>query len=295
MSGTTIWRLGYSGDHMNRGREMLRIDGAYLYELGTKLRPVLTLKEEQVRKIEIHHVISPASDGVEKFINESVFSPHLRTVRISATNLLSNIKKMEIDISNLSSFDEEISEWTIRILKEEFRKFEAILLAELQNSPLYLVFSKGGFDVVCLTDDGLALFPATFNAKVPEAAEDAAAGAKCIAFEVFTAAGFHFHRANEAVLRRYFDVVAGETNRPRSRNIGDYIKKMESLNVGDSRVLDVLKSIKDLHRNPLMHPDDRIETADEALSLYAAIRAAIGYMLDRIPIAALPPPTATPA
>ncbi|CDO34012.1 hypothetical protein SPHV1_100046 [Novosphingobium sp. KN65.2] len=57
---------------------------------------------------------------------------------------------------------------------------------------------------------------------------------------------------------------------------------MADLKVGDPKVIEVLKGLKDLHRNPLMHPDDSIESEDEALSLYAAIRAAIGYMLDRI-------------
>lgn len=262
---------------------MLRVDGAYLYELGTNLRPVLSLAEQSAKKIELNYIIGPAADGLSKFINESIFTPHLRTVRNSALGLLKKIANFQIDFHRFESFDEVVDQWSVAALKREFSNFEAILLAELQNSPLYLVFSKGGFDVTCLTDDGLSLFPESLAEKVPEATADAASGAKCIAFEVFTAAGFHFHRANEAVLRKYFDVVAGEQNRPRSRNIGDYLKKMDSLSVGDPRVLDVLKSIKDLHRNPLMHPDDKIETADEAISLYAAIRAAIGYMLDRIP------------
>lgn len=282
MNDRCLWRLGKARS-LNQGSEMLRIDGAYLYELGAKLRQILSLPEEDTKKIRVNYAVSPAIDALSGFLNESVFSPHIRTVRASANQLLSTLREMQIDIGNFESFDDLVEGWKIRILKDQFGTFEAILIAELQNSPLYLVFSKGGFDVACLTDAGLTLFPESLSTKVPGAVDDALAGAKCIAFEVFTAAGFHFHRANEAVLRRYFDEVAGAKHRPRSRNMGDYLKKMGELKVGDREVIDVLRSIKDLHRNPLMHPEDKIETADEALSLYAAIRAAIGYMLDRIP------------
>jgi len=269
---------------------MLRIDGAYLYELGAKLRAILTLTEADTKKLRINHVVSPAHETLKGFLETSVFTPHIRTVRGYAAKLVSTLHELEIDFNDLDSFDEPVSGWRISHLKEEFRAFEATLLAELQNSPLYLVFSKGGFDVVCLTDAGLTLFPSDLQQKVPGAVADATAAAKCLAFELFTAAGFHLHRANEAVLRCYFDEVAGVSNRPKSRNIGDYLKKMRDLKVGDPKVLDVLQSIKDLHRNPLMHPEDEIADADEAISLYAAIRAAIGYMLTRIPTAALPGP-----
>lgn len=65
--------------------------------------------------------------------------------------------------------------------------------------------------------------------------------------------------------------------------MGDYLKKTSDLCVGDAKVIEVLKSLKDLHRNPLMHPEEQIESMEEAISLHCAIRAAIGYMLDRIP------------
>lgn len=266
---------------------MQRIDGAYLYELGAKLRPIQALPEAESTRIRMNYIFGPAHRALRGFIEESVFTPHIRTVRGYAIELLDSLEAVQIDVMELASFDMKVSEWTIRSIKDQFKNFEVTLLAELQNSPLYLAFSKGGFDVACLTDAGLELFPRTLQLKVPEAIDDAKAAAKCIAFELFTSAGFHLHRANEAVLRRYFDEVAGKDNRPRTRNIGDYLKKMETLGVGDRKVLDVLKSLKDLHRNPLMHPEDTIADVDEAISLYAAIRAAIGYMLDRIPTAAL--------
>lgn len=262
---------------------MLRIDGAYLYELGTQLRPIAAMAEKESSKFEVYFILYNAKNALEPFLNDSIFSGSLRTVRNPANELLVKIYPYLPDLNKDIDWEIKIPGWVITSIKTVFRKFEAVLLAELQTTALYYVSPKGGFDTVCLTDNGESLFPADIAMKVPNSIHDIKAGARCLAFDLHTAAGFHFHRANEAVLRSYFDVVAGSDNRPKTRNMGDYIKKMESLGVGDAKVIDVLKSLKDLHRNPLMHPDDLIQSIDEALSLYAAIRAAIGYMLDRIP------------
>lgn len=267
---------------------MQRIDGAYVYELGAKLRPILSLPEETTKKIHIYHIIGPAIGTVEGFLFESVYATHARTVHSSASSLLEELRKLTIDLSDIDSFDEEISEWTVRGAKDKFKSFEAILLAELQGFPLYLVLPKGGFDIVCLTDAATTLFPSSVSAKCPEAMEDIVMGARSMAFELWTAMGFHFHRANEAVLRRYYGSVIGPNKRPKVLTMGTMVASMEQSSVGDANIRAALKNIIDFHRNPIAHPDHKITDADEALSLYAAIRACMGYMLDKLIVTALP-------
>lgn len=263
---------------------MQRIDGAYLYELGATLRPLETVPEDGQRKIDIHFAIDKAHKSLSIFVNGSVFSNSIRTVRKYASDLLDELASLQIDFEKgVSGWEDEVSSWKIREMKDKFRKLEATLIAELQVSPLYLAFNKGGFDATNLIDFGLVIFPSDIKEKVPLAVEDAQAAARCLAFELFTAAGFHLHRCNESVLRKYFETVAPTIKHPRSKNMGDYLKLLSDHNLGDQKVISVLKSIKDLHRNPLMHPGDSISGPDEALNLYAAVRAAIGYMLDRIP------------
>lgn len=264
---------------------MLKIDGAYLYEFGSKLGPALRQPESDTKLIELYFAFAPVREAIGPFIYSSVFSDGLRAAVNPAQKLLEAIDQVVPVIGQTSPIDWEqiIPGWRISGVKSVLKNFEAVLTAQLQTSALYYVPTKGGFDTAALTDGGVALFPSDLHSKVPAAVPDVVAGARCLAFDLHTAAGFHLHRANEATLRTYFDVVAGKENRPKTRNMGDYLKKMEGLGVGDARVIDVLRSLKDLHRNPLMHPEDVISTLDEALSLYAAVRAAIGYMLDRIP------------
>lgn len=89
-------------------------------------------------------------------------------------------------------------------------------------------------------------------------------GARSLAFELWTAMGFHFHRADEAELRRYYDSLIGSRERPKVLTMGIMLA---SLNKHD-----LLANIITFHRNPIAHPDQHIESSDEALSLYAAIR-----------------------
>lgn len=267
---------------------MLRIDGAYLYELGKTLQPINRLDASEGQRADHYFTCLWAKDALETFLYKSVFRDSFRASNLAAGRLLSELRHVAPDSDSEIDWNEPIPGWRISSLKSEFSKFETVLIAELQNSALYYVSAKGGYDTPALTDAGEVIFPSDLSAKVPDAVLDVRAAARCIAFDLSTAAAFHLHRANEAVLRRYFDEVVGFDHRPQSNNMGEYLKIMKEKNAGDKKVISVLQSIKDLHRNPVMHPEQRIETVEEAISLLAAVRSCIGYMLDRIPSAEAP-------
>jgi hypothetical protein len=71
--------------------------------------------------------------------------------------------------------------------------------------------------------------------------------------------------------------------------MGVYLFELDKRKKGKPEVRSHLRSIKNFHRNPLMHPEQSLENVDEALDLLAAIRSSIGYMLREIPGAATPP------
>jgi hypothetical protein len=169
--------------------------------------------------------------------------------------------------------------------------FEAVLGAELALVPLYVVTPKAGFDTAVLIESGATCFPTEIWSKAPEALADLQQATKCIAFELFTAAGFHLHRANEAVLRRYWDAVTKGAPRPVSRNMGDYLNELSKQNAGDARVRAALKDLKDLHRNPLIHPEKTLGNVDDAVALMNGVHTTILNMLKEMPvIAAVPAP-----
>jgi hypothetical protein len=162
---------------------------------------------------------------------------------------------------------------------------KAVLGAELSLLHLYIVTQKAGFDTSVLIEAGAHCFPADILFKVPEAVADLQQATKCLAFEVFTAAGFHLHRANEAVLHRYWDAVTSGAPRPNSRNMGDYLNAMGQRKVGDDKVKAAIRNLKDFHRNPLIHPEHSIDTADQAIALMNGVHTVVVQMLAEIPIA----------
>lgn len=260
---------------------MLRVDGTYLYEFGAAMHPVSALAEVDTKRAELYFALLPVKSELEPFLYQSVFSGSLKTVFKPARDFIAKIDEIIAIVPGVD-WDEVIPSWKITGLKSSFRDCEAVITAELRIAALYYVSPKGGFDTGCLTERGEDLFPVDLASKVPGAMPDIKAAARCIAFELPTAAGFHLHRANEAVLRVYWDHVTGGKPHPTERNMGVYLGELNKANKGKKEVREHLKSIKDLHRNPLMHPDQSIESIDQALDLMAAIRCSIGYMLREI-------------
>lgn len=142
---------------------------------------------------------------------------------------------------------------------------------------------KGAYDIRTLIENGELLFPTDFKELFPDALKDVQDGARCLVYEMYTASGFHFHRANESVLLKYLESVGVE--KPENRNMGAYIKALEpsdGAKKAPDEIIICLKNLKDLHRNPLIHPGHSIANVDEALALINAIHTAITAMMNEI-------------
>lgn len=264
-------------------RGMIRLHGYYLYEVGSKIHPVSAFRSEQTTYAEAYYPVIVAEGALEPLLYSSVFQ--LKASKTDGEALLRELKKLREMIEGQDA-DGRVAVMTVFDLygvQTALSRFETVLSAEFGLTALYIVQKKGGLDTMDLMENGIAHWPADLPDKVPEAVPDIEAGARCLAFELNTAAGFHFHRANESVLHAYFDAVTGGAQRPKNRNMGDYLAELDRLKKGDDKVKSALRALKDLHRNPLIHPEHSLETTEEAISLLSQIRATVGYMLPAIP------------
>lgn len=89
---------------------------------------------------------------------------------------------------------------------------------------------------------------------------------RCWAYECHTATGFHALRAIEVVIDHYVRALGGK--KPAYKSWQDYIEaldKLEKENASDpqkqpsSKVRSRVKDLKDLDRNPLMHPRESLD------------------------------------
>lgn len=248
--------------------------------MGYFLHPLTDIQANQ----KISDVISTlflAENYLDGLINKSVFQ--LKTSWHCGNKLLETIKRLTI----VPDRPEPIDYVEAYNISSGVTEFEHVLNAELGTMNMYLVSKKRGYDTTDLILQGTVLFPEDLPSKVPEAVPDIQEGTRCIAFELHTAAGFHLHRANESVLHRYYDAVTNGATRPTGRSMGDYLKALQDANAGDVKVRSALRDLKDLHRNPLIHPEDSLESADEAIALLGSIHSVVVHMLKAIPT----PPT----
>jgi hypothetical protein len=96
---------------------------------------------------------------------------------------------------------------------------------------------------------------------------------RCLAYERPTASGFHILRAVELTILAYLLAIPRFVMPPINRqNWGEYIEQLRKANgdgkTADKETIDHMQSLKDHHRNPLMHPRDTL-TIPEAVSLFA--------------------------
>jgi hypothetical protein len=270
------------------GLRMQKVDPAFLFELGDKLRELRALNAAS-DLAQVWLVLNQTSEAIEQAVVGSIYTHLLHDpCRVAANALVALAKRLQEEIMDRDWATAHLEAWEAQHLQTSYTKFETLFLGDLQTGALYLVSPKGGFDTTALIEAGLLLFSGALATKVSEAVADVRAATRCIAFELPTAAGFHLHRAHEAVLRVYWDNVTGGRPRPKQQNMGVYLNQLEKLGKGKKAVRAHLQSIKDFHRNPLMHPEQSLDL-EQALDLLAAIRSSIGYMLQAIPIGSYAP------
>ena len=82
--------------------------------------------------------------------------------------------------------------------------------------------------------------------------------------------------------------MATATRRYKEIGVSKVLGALKSHRAGEPAVLSALKDLKDLHRNPLIHPEHTLEDVDEAIALLGSIHAVVVRMLKAIPLPATP-------
>jgi hypothetical protein len=95
----------------------------------------------------------------------------------------------------------------------------------------------------------------------------------CLAFERYTASGFHALRGIEYEIRDYVQLATRKPIRESDRNWGAYIRTLTS-NDASSKLLTLLNDIKNLDRNPLIHPEHWLDI-DQAVQIFCSAQTAL--------------------
>ena len=211
-----------------------------------------------------------------KFNSHSAYSSTMKITMEPAQKLLAEIKSLYDKAQSSDEAQKTIGPIMFHNLQKYLDEFESVFKPEIAHLHTYLATQKGAYDVRTLIEDGRKLFPPTLGLDCPDAIEDVEAGARCLVFDLYTASAFHFHRVNETVLLAYIKSL--NINPMPERNMGKYIEALEKANA-PSGIVSCLRDIKNMHRNPLMHPEESIDNVDDAIALRNAIHCAVNAML----------------
>lgn len=278
---------------------MKRVNNFYFYQLGASIKPLMGYDQNTPFDWSTIASCYNAKNSLDTFLLGSVIP--FRISSGSARALLDSINKVVPDNANFWSEDgaSEVNGKPLSyegiLIGNAAREFQTVLSAELENSDTYYVSQKGIFNTSDLIEAAIDAFPEKIRDQLPEdTVLDIKQAGRCLAFELPTACGFHLMRALEAVMHLYYErITEGDKLRlkPAERNWAHYIKKLGEVGASE-HVTTVLDHIRSLHRNPLIHPEDKL-SPDEALTLWGIVTSATVAMYNdmhpRIPIASAIP------
>lgn len=250
------------------------INCSYIYNIGQTLERLSALKADSTLD-EVAQICLRAYGSLQGIRDQNIFA--LPLSKNAATEVLSVLDNMWAKFE--SRRDEQLGQEDVGLVFQAKTNFETVLKAEWDKEAVFAVYVKRAFDSTVLVWDGLRLFPPNLGKLVPEATVDFQSAAKCIAFELPTAAAFHLCRGFEAVVRRLFESKCGPLpSKPADRTLGALLGALERAGL-DKKLFAALRDLKDLHRNPSMHPEHTLESVDEAVTLLNAMDAPISHML----------------
>ncbi|MDR7271239.1 hypothetical protein J2X20_003907 [Pelomonas saccharophila] len=256
---------------------MLRLSLAFFYNMGSAMKPIAHMRGDSKLGM-AWKPLWTAKKALEDLLSSQWFTPAIRAATIPATELHTAIKAL----TDRTDFESEIGVMQAAEVISALESFEKVVSSELHIADAYFVTRKAGYDTSVLVMNAEENFPSQLSLKVPLAIVDVREAGKCLAFELPTAAGFHIFRAVESVVRSYWDAVRGSHPHPKNQGLGSYLGLLTKHGLGDAKVLAVLTQLKDLHRNPIAHPQVTL-TVEEAVSIFGIAQSAVSAMLKTIP------------
>ncbi len=193
--------------------------------------------------------------------------------------------------------DKKLGIGDLSLVEGKLLKFENLLEYDLKRFPTFSVERTGIFD----SDDLVLnaekhLSEAALKISDSKVIQDFQAAGRCLAFDLFTACGFHSVRALEAVARTYYKQISGkdaqQTGMPLGgianalRDIADDIhSKQPTPRPKDDPlrlVISNLDRMNNIYRKPIAHPEMVLKTRDVAKNVFDLAAVSISFISEQL-------------
>jgi hypothetical protein len=252
-----------------------RLEVLDLFELAetySNTFPKLTGDKGQV--FDVYMALISIETGLKKFAAEQTAFPLTRDSALEAVKTVDAVltehffedasREKFNDGLNLSG---EMNLWMLYNVRSKLERFRHVLAVECRKSETYFIEKVVGFDLPTLLHSAEENIHHTIRPCVPgPALNEIKEAGRCLALENYTASGFHTLRGLEVVIAAYYKAVSGKDREFRSWH--DYVEALEELAKEDdgvkpkypsSKVAAMIDRMRELDRNPLMHPSDTLD------------------------------------
>jgi hypothetical protein len=259
------------------GLSMKQINTFVLYQLGQNLNGLRQLPTDPAELQPGSNALFNSYIWLDWFIRSKPVP--LEITEDSAKALLTRINGVLTKLTSQQQPKEEVASWELTALQTALTQFETILSAEVQKHLIYIVSQVSGFSMPLLVTKAEVNLPEDALEVIPDTAKkDYREAGRALAFELPTAVGFHAMRAAESTLRHYYGILL--TKDGSKCDWATCVNELRKAGA-NKKVMQVLDQIRDLHRNPLMHPQDFL-TMKEAIGLFDIAKSAISAMAEEI-------------
>jgi len=255
------------------------------YQLGASLRRAAEVKLSNLTT-EVAVSIWQGFAQIDKLIDSD--PPGGRMYLESANGLRSALHDLIREMGNEKKL-KKLDDNSIASVWSCLQNFEAVFEQACAGMRIFSVTPKGIYDTVQLVDSAEnALGEKTVRRLPAEVKADFNLAGRCLAFELWTATGFHTIRAVEAVARSYYKTVMRVTELPDNfmlgtlaRELTNQLEKEEGTKVSDSPlglIASALSRINKVYRCPIMHPE-MVLNADQARQVFDLASSVIPLIL----------------
>lgn len=261
-----------------KGETVVRLVDQYpLYELGLALQDVKSVFfREGVAAVDQVIALISAETKLTELLGGHPFE--ISYCRSSTMSLLDSIEVAvrsfrDADTGRFKADAQPLENWRQSEIKTAIEVFEHQFSAELKKQSVYAVPRRGIFDTEKLVDTAEEHLPESIRSSLPKfvVAEFREAG-RCLAFGLFSAAGFHALRAAEKALRQYHAAFIGDPKKD-DMTMGlmasQLRDRLESNSDGavkpNAATIRTITDIVSFDRNPLTHKELQLEEDDAAM------------------------------
>jgi hypothetical protein len=213
------------------------------------------------------------------------------SVRVAAL-----ISKQLVDYWNALDSEDDATLHDVDTLMRRLTEFETLLRHEIDNLNMFVLEDVGIFNTSNLIDDAEQhLSSVALQFVNDEVKADIKAAGRCLAFDLYTACGFHAVRALEATARIYYKRVTEKDPAQNDRPLGGMANDLRD--VADDvhghppqprakddplrLIISNLDRINNIYRKPITHPEMVLKTLDDGKNVFDLAAVSINLIAEQ--------------